>query len=204
MRHPQRIALSASLIAVCWLWTVAAEAQVVAEMTPDLVKAAIADTKADGCYDLKKGFACFTTPYSRVAFAAREARKKYAPFTELQVTPEMVAPVVEVMAWPQNSFVFGSGKTGPPISVSRIVIMPAKGKDPSQAIQPSEQVDLDRSYSNLLGATWEARGILARFPLAVVSVGNEVRVVYDGKGCADWHTKPSEECVFRFDLKGVR
>jgi hypothetical protein len=98
----------------------------------------------------------------------------------------------------------GSGRVGQPIGVKRIVVMPAKSKDPSQVIQPAEQIDLDQRYSNLLGSSWEARGILARFPLAVVSVGNEVRVVYDGKGCADWHTKPSEECVFRFDLKGVR
>ena len=180
------------------------EAQVVTEMTPARIQEAIADRKADGCYDLKKGFACFTTPYSRVAFAAQEAKKKYETFTELQVTPEMVAPVVEVFALPQPSYVMGSGRVGQPIGVKRIVVMPAKGKDPSQAIQPAQQIDLDHSYSNLLGATWEARGILARFPLAVVSVGNEVRVVYDGKGCADWHTKPSEECVFRFDLKGVK
>src|SRR6185369_16076673 len=56
-------------------------AQVVTEMTPDTIKAAIADTKNDGCYALKKGFACFTPPYSRVAFAAREAKKKDEPFT---------------------------------------------------------------------------------------------------------------------------
>jgi hypothetical protein len=180
------------------------EAQVVTEMTPARIQEAIADRKADGCYDLKKGFACFTTPYSRVAFAAQEAKKKYEPFTELQVTPEMVAPVVEVFALPQPSYVMGSGRVGQPIGVKRIVVMPAKSKDPSQVIQPAEQIDLDQRYSNLLGSSWEARGILARFPLAVVSVGNEVRVVYDGKGCADWHTKPSEECVFRFDLKGVR
>jgi hypothetical protein len=180
------------------------EAQVVTEMTPARIQEAIADRKADGCYDLKKGFACFTTPYSRVAFAAQEAKKKYETFTELQVTPEMVAPVVEVFALPQPSYVMGSGRVGQPIGVKRIVVMPAKSKDPSQVIQPAEQIDLDQRYSNLLGSSWEARGILARFPLAVVSVGNEVRVVYDGKGCADWHTKPSEECVFRFDLKGVR
>jgi hypothetical protein len=181
-----------------------AEAQVVTEMTPARIQEAIADKKADGCYDLKKGFACFTTPYSRVAFAAQEAKKKYEPFTERQVTPEMVAPVVEVFALPQPSYIMGSGRVGQPIGVKRIVVMPVNGKDPSQVIQPAEQLDLDERYSNLLGSSWEAKGILARFPLAVVSVGNEVRVVYDGKGCADWHTKPTEECVFRFDLKGVR
>lgn len=198
---PKLIAMAVIALAA----VVPAGAQVVTQMTPALIQQAIADTKADGCYDLKKGFACFTTPYSRVAAAAQEAKKKYEPFTEAHVTPEMIAPVVEVLTWPQKAMVYdGSGKTGPPISVTAVVVAPAKSKDPSQAIRPMEQIDLDRKYQNLLGATWEAKGILATFPLAVVSVGNEVRVVYEGKGCADWHTKPSEECVFRFDLKGVR
>ena len=173
-------------------------------MTPETIKAAIADTKNDGCYTLKKDFACFTTPYSRVAFAAREAKKASEPFTELQVTPEMVAPVVEVLALPQASFIMGSGRVGPLIGVKRIVVMPAKATDSSQAIQPYDQLDLDQRYSNLLGSWWEAGGVLAKFPLAVVNAGNEVHVVYDGKGCADWHSKPREECVFRFDLKSVK
>jgi len=181
-----------------------AGAQLVTEMTPEAIKAAIADAKNAGCYTLKKDFGCFTTPYSRVAFAAREAKKAHEPFTERQVTPEMVAPVVEILALPQASFIMGSGHVGPLIGVKRIVVMPAKGTDSSQAIPPSDQLDLDQRYSNLLGSWWEAGGILARFPLAVVRVANEVHVVYDGKGCADWHSKPREECVFRFDLKGVK
>jgi hypothetical protein len=181
-----------------------AGAQLVTEMTRETIKAAIADAKNDGCYTLKKGFACFTTPYSRVAFAAREAKKASEPFTELQVTPEMVAPVVEVLALPQASYVMGSGRVGPLIGVKQILVTPVKGTDSSQAIQPSDQLDLDQRYSNLLGSWWEAGGILARFPLAVVSVANEVHVVYDGKGCADWHSKPREECVFPLDLKGVK
>jgi hypothetical protein len=181
-----------------------AGAQLVAEMTPETIKAAIADTKNPGCYTLKKEFACFTTPYSRVAFAAREAKKASEPFTERQVTPEMVAPVVEVLALPQASYIMGSGRVGPLVGVKRIVVMPAKGTDSSQAIHPSGQLDLDQRYSTLMGSWWEAGGILARFPLAVVSAGNEVRVLYDGKGCADWHSRAKEECVFPFDLKGVK
>lgn len=173
-------------------------------MTPETIKAAIADTKNDGCYTLKKGFACFTTPYSRVAQAAQAAKKKYEAFTEASATPEMLAPVVEVIAFPQPTFVMGHGRTGPPVDVTAIVVMPAKGKDASAAIPPTEKMDLDSRYQNLLGATFEAKGLVARFPLTVLKADNEVRVVYSGKGCAGTFIKPSEECSFRFDLKDVR
>jgi hypothetical protein len=178
--------------------------QVVAEMTPEAIKAAIADTKNDGCYTLKKGFACFTTPYSRVAQAAQAAKKKYEAFTEANATPDMLAPVVEVIAFPQPTFIMGQGRKGPPVDVTAIVVMPAKGKDASAAIPPTAKVDLDARYQNLLGATFEAKGLVARFPLSVLSADNEVRVVYSGKGCAGTFTKPSEECSFRFDLKDVK
>lgn len=205
MRHPLNIALSASLIAACCLWTVSAEAQIVVEMTPETIKAAIADTKNDGCYTLRKGFACFTTPYSRVAQAAQAAKKKYEPFTEANVTPEMTTPVVEVLAWPQPSFIMGTGRKGPPIDVSTVVVMPAKSKDVSAVVQPTEKVDLDSHYQNLLGATWEAKGVVAKFPLAVLTPANEVRIVYAGKGCQPTiMSKLTEECTFRFDTKDVK
>lgn len=205
MRHPLSIALSASLIAACCLWTVSAGAQIVVEMTPETIKAAIADTKNDGCYELHKGFACFTTPYSRVAQAAKAAKKKYQPLTEGDITPGMIAPIVEVLAWPQPSFVYGRGRNGPPIDVSAVVVLPAKSKDASAAIQPTEKGDLDSHYQNLLGATWEAKGIVAKFPLSVLTAENEVRIVYDGKGCQpNMMKKLTEECTFRFDLKDVK
>ena len=53
-----------------------AESQVVTEMTPERIREAIADEKGEGCYALKKTYACFTTPYSRVVQAARVAKKQ--------------------------------------------------------------------------------------------------------------------------------
>jgi hypothetical protein len=204
MRNPLSMAVSAFLITAHGLAGVAAEAQVVSEMTPAAIKGAIADAKNDGCYTLRRGYACFTTPYSRVARAAQAAKKKYEPFTEASVTPEMIAPVVEVLAWPQPSFIMGRGRNGPPIDVNAIVVMPAKSKDASAAILPTEKVDLDSRYQNMLGASFEAKGLVARFPLSVLIPGNEVRVVYAGKGCASVMNKLSEECSMRFDLKDVK
>lgn len=69
-----------------------------------------------------------------------------------------------------------------------------------QAVPP----EASSNYQNMLGATFEARGIVASFPLSVLSEANEVRIVYDGKGCADWKNKLSEECAIGFKLKDVK
>lgn len=181
-----------------------AAAQVVTEMTPERIREAIADAESPGCYELKD-LGCFTTPYSRVVQAARAARKEYSSFGESDVTPEMLEPHVEIIALPQPSFVFGSGRTGPPIDVQAVVVMPRKSKDRTAAILPSDRADLDRTYKNLLGASFDARAVVAAvFPLSVLSEKNEVRFVYDGKGCADWKHKLQSECGVRFKLDSVK
>src|SRR5712692_3213182 len=73
-------------------------AQIVTEMTPERIKEAISSEKATGCYELHKQsltgrvvVGCFTTPFSRVVAAAQNAKRKYKPFTEADVTPELIA-----------------------------------------------------------------------------------------------------------------
>lgn len=204
--------MNGMLLAASVLVASPAAAQVVMEMTPELIREAIAASKAVGCYSLKtsgkwlhgEDSGCITTPYSRVVQASQSAREKYQPFTEADVTPEMLAPVVQVFAFPPASFIMGRGKVGPPLDVKAVVVAPAKSKDREAAILPSHQVELDSRYQNMLGATFEATGLVATFPLDVLSEKNEVRFVYDGKGCADWKNKLSSECAVRFNLKGVR
>lgn len=182
------------------------EAQVVTEMTPELVKAAIA-AGGESCYRIKtkvmmdaRPAACIGTPYSRVAGAAGEARKKYQPFAEADVTPEMLAPQVTVAVFPQNRLYNKGGM----VSVEAVVVMPAKSKDRAAAILPTQQAQLDEKYQNLYGAQFEARGMMATFPLSVLDEKNELRIVYDGYGCSDWKGKPSNECAVQLKLKGVK
>jgi hypothetical protein len=190
------------------LSAVRSDAQVVTEMTPERIREAIADDRVEGCYPLKSSGAmgglkffhgCFTTPYSRVAQAAQDAKKKYAAFTEADVTPEMLAPGVEVLALPQQRL-FGTGM----VNVEAVVMMPVKSKDRAAAILSSESVAMDSRYQNLLGATFDAKGIVARFPLSVLTEGNAVRFVYDGNACSDWKNKPAAECAVPIKLKGVK
>lgn len=203
-----RFALVAAL-----LLAPAAGAQIVTDMTPELIAQAIKDEKNKGCYPLattgtfgteKFGRGCFTTPYSRVALAAREARERYQAFSADQVTPEMIAPELEVIAIPQKTFVFGRGMEGPPASVKAVVVIPTKSKDRSQAILPLRQEPTLERYSNMLGATWEAAGMVATFPLSALSEKHEIRFVYEAPACQDWKGKVTPECATGMKLKDVR
>lgn len=177
--------------------------QPAAAVTPADVRAAIADERGAGCYPLKD-YGCFTTPLSRVRLAAAAARKEYRPFTEADVAPELLEPYLEVVAFPQRAFVHGAGRRGRPIDVRAVVIMPTKSKDRGAAILPSSSAPLDTRFRNMLGATFDAAGMAARFPLSALDDGNEVRFVYDGLGCADWKNKLASECGVRFKVDGVR
>jgi hypothetical protein len=86
--------------------------QIITQMTPDLIADAIkAGEKgdvADGMMMKSSGWswgsihiATFSTPYMRVAIAARQAKKAYRKFTPADVTTEMIAPELHVYAWPQ-------------------------------------------------------------------------------------------------------
>ena len=86
--------------------------QIVTEMTPERIEEAIRAGErgdvADGVIRKSSGFswgsihiATFSTPYMRVAAAARQAKKAYRKFTPANVTPEMIAPELHIYAWPQ-------------------------------------------------------------------------------------------------------
>jgi hypothetical protein len=90
-----------------------AQAQIVREMTPELISEAITlGTKAKdlGPYRIQEKarwswpplIAYYTTPLFRVALAANTAKKHYRQFTEADVTPEMLAPEIQVYAAPHS------------------------------------------------------------------------------------------------------
>lgn len=183
-----------------------AEAQVVTQMTPALIQEAI-NKGGDGTYKLQERsgwgngpvLGYFTTPYSRVALAAASARKRYKPFTAVDVTPDMLLPELHVYAVSQA--VEGTSAIA---NVEAVVVMPYKSKDRSRAVQPIRTTELTEEYKNLMGAVANGRSILAVFPLSVLDEKNELRVVFDRgvpgsaalKGCAD--------CGLRFKLEKVR
>lgn len=182
---------------------------IVTEMTPERMREAI-EKGGDPCYTLTRGMGlstkqthvgCFSTPYSRVAGAAKNAKVTYRSFTEADVTPEMIAPELWVLARPAHK-PYGPGVA----DVRAVVIAPAKSKDRSGIIMPTRTTEDVAEYKNAMGATFEGRGLLAVFPLSVLTEENEVRVVYDARVCGSGglSSKYSEECAVRFKLDKVR
>jgi hypothetical protein len=162
----------------------AAHAQIVRDMSPERIREAIAlGTKAKdlGGYRIQEkarwswppliGF--YTTPFLRVALAANAAKKQYKTFTEADVTPDMVKP--EILVYAPSHAAQGADIA----SVETIVVLPRNGKDPGQAVHPTEVKDASEAYKNLLGFSGEGKGLVATFPLDAWREDFEVHVVFD-------------------------
>jgi hypothetical protein len=187
----------------CW-------AQVVTEMTPERIRDAIAfgtSQKEAPDYEIReRGFVgsvykprlgSFTTPFLRVALAAYEAKKQYKPFTEVDVTKEMVAPELHV---------YGSSQTvGARVAnVQGIIITPKGRHDPADAIRPSSTTEVPIQYRNLMGMTAEGKSLLAVFPLDTLREANEVHIIYDSGVHHGGKNKFCEDCFVEFKLDKVR
>jgi hypothetical protein len=217
MQSGQRF-LVALVLAVCaTALEMQAQIGIVTNMTPELVAEAIkVGEKGDvpsGRLTQSSGFswgsvhiATFSTPFMRVAMAARQAKKEYRKFTPADVTPEMIAPELHVYAWSQ-----GLAENGPDTAnVTAVVITPKKGnkeEKAGKAIQSLRFEPIPQTFQNLLGAKVEGVGRMAVFPLNALSEDNEVHVVYDknakmGENAAGG--RHCDDCHAGFSLKGVR
>jgi hypothetical protein len=143
----------------------------------------------------------YTTPFLRVALATNTAKKRYQTFTEANVTPEMIAPEIQVYAPSQS---LGGASIA---NVVTVILLPYQSKDTSQAVHPARMMEASLEYKNLFGFAAEGKGMIAVFPLDVWIENNEVHVVFDsgipssqgpGKrgGCTD--------CKSRINLEKVR
>lgn len=179
---------------------------VVTDMTPELIREAIAygakekkiqpyklsgKRGSHGCFGVDNGqnmsrptIASYTTPFMRVALAAAEAKSTYKEFTAADVTPEMLAPEVVMVApsWAKCR----EGIKG----VKAVVIVLPGG----QVVHPERQLELTEKYSNAYGATDSGQGILAFFPFSAIQEGAEVRVVMDD----------GQEAKDKFELAKIR
>jgi hypothetical protein len=184
-----------------------AHAQVVTDMTPELVQEAI--TKGgSGLYKLQEQtiwgdgpvLGYFTTPYSRVALAAALARKHGKPYTAADVTPDMLRPELHVYARAQAVY----GNKNRIANVTKVVVMPYQSRDPSAAIQPTGTPDVTEDHWHLMGAVAKGRNMMAVFPLSVLSENNEIRVVFDRHVPGTSEIKGCTDCGARFSLAKVR
>jgi hypothetical protein len=160
------------------------QAQIVREMTPERVREAITfgtKTKELSPYRIQEKarfswpplLAVYTTPFLRVALAANAAKKQYRTFTEADVTPDMLAPEIQVFATSKS--IGGTGIA----NVVTVVLLPHNAKNPPQAIQPTRTITAPEAYKNLFGFTGEGQGLIAVFPLDVWTEDKDVHIVFD-------------------------
>lgn len=177
------VRLALTLLIACLVAT-EVSGQIVQEMTPERIREAIAlGVKSNelAAYKIQEKarwswppqIGVYTTPFMRVALAAHTAKKRYKPFTESDVTREMVAPEVHVYAASRPL------EGGAIANVETIVVLPHNSKDLSQAVHPTAVTEASQQYKNLFGFTGEGRGMLAAFPLDVWRKDNEIHVVFD-------------------------
>ncbi len=206
---------------------------VVVQMTQQLISEAIRAGEngdiADGVIAKSSGWswgsihiATFSTPFMRVAMAARQAKKAYRKFTPADVTPEMTAPELHVYAWPQMN---GANQPrrepigGRPIydrapagaaNVTAIVITPRQGDQAqkmSLAIHPVRFEEMSVLWQNLFGAEIRTLGMVAAFPLSALSEANEVHIIYDKAATIGTNAAGGthcEDCSAKLSLKKVR
>ncbi len=171
--------------------------EIVGAITPSQVKEAIAfgtNAKKVQLYRLSSHMGrvtCgFSTPFLRIAMAAREAKKNYKPFTETDANGAFAGPFVEIAC--PSTFVGGSGPEAKRIfaNVQNVVITGKGGS--SDAVQPTKTEAMPETYQNAFGLKIEASGLLATFPVeAFKKPGAEIHVIYDKKvkagfsGCDD-------------------
>jgi hypothetical protein len=189
-----------------------AQGQIVRDMTPERVREAIAlGTKAKdlGWYRIQEKarfswpplIGLYTTAFLRVALAANTAKKQYKPFTEADVTPDMITP--EILVYTRSHAVEGTEIA----NAETIVLLPHNSKDASRAIHPTQMKEASQEYKNLLGFSGEGKGLVAVFPLDAWREDNDVHVVFDQAipssqganalgGCKD--------CKWRISLDKVR
>jgi hypothetical protein len=207
--------------------------QIVSEMTPqriaEAIKAGEKGDVADGVITKSSGFswgsihiATFSTPFMRVAMAARQAKKAYRTFTPADVAPELLVAELHVYAWPQvngtdkprrdplgKNSIYDRAPAGA-VNVSAIVITPEKGNHEQKmalAIHPIRFEEMTTLWQNLFGAEIRTLGMVATFPLSALSENSEVHVIYDRPATMGTNAiggSHCEDCSASFSLKNVR
>jgi len=110
-----------------------------------------------------------STPFSRVLFAASEAKRTYRTFAATDVTPEMLADTLVLSAQPLVL------KFDERISTPQHLVLDCGGK----ITQPSEEKVSTDDLTNGFGAKRQVAGVISTFPLGALQPACIVRVITD-------------------------
>jgi hypothetical protein len=118
-----------------------------------------------------------STPYMRIALAAREAKAKYRVFSEADVTKELAGNFLLLMIHPQPM----TDKKSPTTSPETILALPKGSIDPADAVRPIWTQTENQTLQNLFGAQWTESTMFAAFPPEVLNKNLEFVVIYKEK-----------------------
>ena len=132
-------------------------------------------------------------PFGRVATAAARAARNYEPYTADSVRPELTAPVLTVLAYPEVL-----EKSRVSASPERIVLQAVREDSPDTVtVQPLKIDTVPADYANLFGAHIERSGMIATFDLrAVPPLPFDIVVVNPVKEARD-HVKQKDQPKLR-------
>ena len=129
-------------------------------------------------------------PFGRVATAAAKNARNYQPFTADSIRPDLTAPVLTVMAYPdildpaENKEISASPE--------RIVLQAVTPSGDTVTIQPVRMDTVASDYANLFGAKITRSGLIATFDLrAAPSPPFDIIVVNPARE-ARLHVKPKD------------
>jgi hypothetical protein len=214
-----RLVIVGSLLALCALFALsprAAEAQqLVVEMTPGRIEEAIqlgANEKAARKFleayvvQNRAGWGngpligSVSTPFARVVLAALAARKADRPFGAADVTSELIAPELHVIATSQKAF----GDDTELANVQTLTIIPRDSTNPGDAIRPVRTTELTKDYRDLYGVVPDRPGIVAVFPLSVARDNNDIQVTFDRTATGSSASTRCKACVVPFPVNRIR
>ena len=189
--------------------------QVIGSMTPERIEEAIqlaADEKAARKFldvyavQTHSGWGNgpligrFTTPFARVVLAALAARKEDKGFTATDVTPDLIAPELHVIATSQVAFANDTVLA----AVQAVFVTPRGGKSPADAVKPVRTTELTKEYATSIGSLADTQGIVAVFPLTVVTIDNDLHVVFDRPARGSSAVATCKDCVMSFPINKIR
>lgn len=135
---------------------------------------------------IERDLAALTTPFLRVAMAAREAKERYRPFTSSDVTKAMLEPVATVHApcarWKEGRYVRAIAPA------EQVVIIEGDEDSPTGVVHPSrsrlfrEPEDWLAVFNSFLNYTDGCPGVVAEFPLTALKSGRRLVVTYVSTG----------------------
>ncbi len=163
-----------------------ARAQLVAEMSSDRVREALAwglrapESELDQ-YELRTDrswLVNFDTPFLRVAQLSRAMKIQNSPASEADVSPKVAAPEMHVYA---HARMDTGGRPLP--NIDYVVILRPRAGAAAETILPSSVQSFVRRVptdAEFTGSTRIARSVKAVFPLRALAVGNTLRLTFEG------------------------